>query len=93
MLKVTETAKEKLKEFLQENSEEPDTILRIIPHPKEPKKFQLVWDKEKKEDQVMKSKEGENLLAIEHDLSPSLDGMILDYQDKGFTLSPPPPGG
>jgi len=93
MLKVTETAKEKLKETLQEHSEDPEVIVRVIINTTVPSKFLLVWDKEKEGDQVVKSKEGENLLAIEHDLSPSLDGMVLDYQNKGFTLSPFPPGG
>ena len=93
MLTVTEIAKEKFKENLQEHSEEPEAIVRIIIDPQIPGKFHLVWDKEKEEDHVFKSKEGKKILAIEPDLVPTLDGMVLDYQDKGFTLSPLPPGG
>ena len=96
MLTVTATAKEKLKELLQKQITEPEMAIRIVPSPAMPKKLELVLDKEKEGDHVVKSEKGIKLLLIASDLAPALKGLVIDYQETpqgtGFTISKPAPG-
>lgn len=95
MLTVTEIAKEKFKEFLKNQVTDPGTIIRIIISPSDPNRFEIVLDKEKKGDKVVVSEGDSKLLVIAPDVDPSLDGMIIDYQETpqggNFTMSNPAP--
>ena len=90
MLTVTTSAKEKLKEALQEQAD-PEMAIRIIPSPSNPNQLQLALDKPKEGDQVMESDDGMKLLLVGPDLGPTLEGIIMDYQEtpqgSGFTMS------
>ena len=90
MLSVTTTAKEKLKETLQHNTEDPDVAVRIIPSPSSTNSLKLALDKEKEGDQIVKNDDGKKILLIGSNLASALDGMVFDYQDtpegSGFTV-------
>lgn len=92
MLQVTDEAKVKLKASLEEKPDESDMIVRIVGTPNEPEKLQLAYDKEKENDVVIKDRNDDNILAVDPQLSPMLDGFILDYKEQGFTLAPVSPG-
>ena len=96
MLTVTATAKEKLKEALQEQTMDPEMAIRIIPSSSMPNRLELALDKGKKGDQVVQSEQGVKLLVIGPDLAPTLEGMVIDYQETpqraGFTISKLDPG-
>lgn len=96
MITVTATAKEKLKEALQKQTTDPKLGIRIVPSPAMPNKLELVLDKEKEGDQVVKSEKGIKLLLIASDLASALTGLVIDYQETpqgtGFTISKPAPG-
>ncbi|MFQ6122782.1 MAG: iron-sulfur cluster biosynthesis family protein [Dehalococcoidales bacterium] len=91
MLTVTAKAKEKFKEALQEQATDPEVAIRIILSRSVPNRLELVLDKEREEDQVVESKEGTKILLIGSDLAPTLDGMVIDYQETpqgtGFSIS------
>jgi Fe-S cluster assembly iron-binding protein IscA len=91
MLTVTDTAKGKLKEALQEQTTDPEVAIRIIPSRSTPNRLELVLDKEKEGDQVVESEGGTKVLLIGSDLAPELEGMVVDYQEKpqgaGFSIS------
>ena len=95
MLTVTTTAKEKFKEALQTQTTDPEIAIRIISSPSKPNRLELVLDKEKEGDQVVKSEEGRKVLLIGADLIPALEEMVVDYKETtegtGFTISKPPP--
>jgi len=90
MLTVTASAKEKLKEALQEQAD-PQMAIRIIPSPSKPDQLQLALDKPNEEDQVVESEDGVKLLLVGPDLAPALEGIVMDYQEtaqgSGFTMS------
>ena len=50
MVTVAITAKEKLKEALQEQTADPEVAIRIVSSPSEPNRLQLGLDKEKEGD-------------------------------------------
>ena len=91
MLTVTSNAKEKFKEILQERDTDPGVSIRIISSSSKPNMFDLVFDKEKEGDFVVKNEEGKTVLVIESDLAKSLKGKTVDYTEKpqgeGFTIS------
>lgn len=91
MLVVTPTAKEKLQSTLLQEKVESDIGVRIILSRKDPEEFELIFDKEKKGDQVVDSDEGTALMFVGRKLTSILDGMVLDYQESasrtGFTIS------
>jgi Fe-S cluster assembly iron-binding protein IscA len=80
MLTVTTNAKERLKEALR-HTRNPETAIRIVPTPSEPKRLQLVFDKEKEGDQVVATENGKKLLLIGPDLAPVLEEMVVDCQE------------
>ncbi|NIN92922.1 hypothetical protein GTN42_05380 [bacterium] len=96
MITVTATAKEKLKELLQKQITEPEAAIRIVRSTAVPNRLELVLDKEKEGDQVVKSEKGTRLLLIASDLAPVLKGLVIDYQETpqgtGFTISMPGAG-
>ena len=91
MVTVTPTAKEKLKEILQERTMDPQEAMRIISLPLNPEQLELVLDKEKEADHVVESEEGRKLLLIGPLLVPVLGEKVIDYQETpqraGFTIS------
>lgn len=91
MLEVTARAREKLQEaLLEEQTALPQTTYRITPIPSMPNRLGIALDKEKRGDQVVKSKEGITVLLVQSDLAQELEGMVLDYQvtshGEGFTI-------
>jgi Fe-S cluster assembly iron-binding protein IscA len=95
MLTVTTTAKEKLKGALQTQTTDPEIAMRIISSPSKPNWLELVFDKEKEGDQVVRTEEGRKVLLIGADLIPALEEMAIDYKETsegiGFTISKPGP--
>jgi len=94
MLTVTASAKGKLKEALQQQAD-PQMLIRIATSPSNPDQLQLALDKPKEEDHVVESDDGIKLLLIGPNLVPSLEGIVMDYQEtpqgSGFTMSRPTP--
>lgn len=95
MLTVTTTAKEKFKEALRTRKMGPEIAIRIIPSPSRPNWLDLVFDKEKEGDQVVRTEEGRKVLLIGADLMPVLEEVVIDYKETpegtGFTISKPAP--
>jgi Fe-S cluster assembly iron-binding protein IscA len=95
MLMVTTTAKEKFREALQTRKMDPEIAIRIIPSPSKPNWLELVFDKEKEGDQVVRTEEGRKVLLIGADLMPALEEVVIDYMETseatGFTISKPAP--
>ena len=92
MLEVTIRAREKLQEALLGEKTTVAQVSYIITHiPAMPTRLGIALDKEKKGDQVVKSKEGLKILLIQAELAQELEGMVLDYQDtpsgQGFTIN------
>ena len=80
MLTVTEVAKEKLKSRLLRLKTGSETTIRLIPAPKRPGKWKMIWDKEKAEDQVVESKDGIKILLVGVDLVRAIEGMVVDFR-------------
>ena len=91
MLTVTATAKEKLKETLQERTTDPEEAIRLIPDPSDPNRLKFTLDKEKEGDHVVESEDGRKVLLVAPDLASALGGMVMDYQETpegaGYTIS------
>jgi Fe-S cluster assembly iron-binding protein IscA len=77
MLTVTERAAQELKEILQANATEPEQALRLI---REAQGFSLQLDTASADDEVVES-EGTNILLIDEQLSPIVDGAVVDCVD------------
>jgi len=53
-----------------------------------PNKFNLIWDKEKEGDQVVKSDNGKKALLIGPEVAPILEEKVVDYREEaGFSVS------
>jgi Fe-S cluster assembly iron-binding protein IscA len=93
MLTVTEIAKEKLKEYLQSKTNDPEMAIRLVTSPSGPKRFTFVLDKEKKGDKVVEGNAGEKVLLIRPILFSEIEGLVVDYQERAqssaFTISTP----
>jgi Fe-S cluster assembly iron-binding protein IscA len=91
MLTVTESAKEKLQEALEQQTSDPELAIRITTSGTDPNQLDMILDKMKENDQVIKNKSGNNLLLIGTDIAPALDGMVIDFketpQGQNFTIS------
>lgn len=91
MLKVTASAKERLKEALQRQTTHPKAAIRIILSSSTPNQLDFALDKEREGDQVVKSEDGMKLLLVEPDLASVLSEMVIDYQEtpqgRGLALS------
>ena len=96
MLTVTATAKEKLKETLQELTMDPEETLRLIPDPSVPNQFAFTLDKEKEGDHVVESEDGSKVLLVTPDLARALGDTVIDYQETpegaAYTISKLAPG-
>ena len=77
---VTEAAKEKLKSRLLRLKTGSRTTIRLIPAPKKPGKYKMIWDKERAKDQVVESKEGIKILLVGADLVRAIEGMVVDFR-------------
>ena len=95
MLTVTTTAKEKFREALQTRKMDPEIAIRIIPSPSKPNWLELIFDREKEGDQVVRTEGGRKILLIGADLMPALQEVVIDYMETpegaGFTISKPAP--
>jgi Fe-S cluster assembly iron-binding protein IscA len=80
MLTVTEAAKEKLKSRLLRLKTGSKTTIRIIPAPKKPGKWKMIWDEERPKDQVVKSRDGIKILLVGADLVRAIEGMVVDFR-------------
>lgn len=93
MLTVTEIAKEKLKEYLQAKTNDPEMAIRLVTTPSATKRFTFVLDKEKEGDKVVESNAGEKVLLIRPGLLSEIEGLVVDYQERpqgsAFTISTP----
>jgi len=95
MLTVTFSAKDKLKENLQREKKDEETLLRIASSQSDPQRVGLFLDKEKEGDHVVADNDGERLLLIDQGMAEMLTGLTLDYVNTGqgmnFTLTAPNP--
>ena len=80
MLTVTEGAKEKLKSRLLRLKTDSERTIRLVPSSKKPGKWKMIWDKERPEDQVVKSKDGIKILLVGAELVRAVDGMAVDFR-------------
>jgi Fe-S cluster assembly iron-binding protein IscA len=91
MLTVTITAKEKFEEALRSRATDPESAVRIILSPSKPNRLELVLDKEKEGDQVVRTEKGRKILLIGADLMLALEETVVDYKETtegtGFTIS------
>lgn len=91
MLTVTATAKVKLKETLQKQTDDPDVAIRVTSLHCPPNRLELVLDKEKKGDTVVACEEGLKVLLIGSRIANGLTGIVLDYRETlyggGFILA------
>jgi Fe-S cluster assembly iron-binding protein IscA len=78
MLKVTESAKQLLKETLTAHSDDPEIGLRLSLKP--PGQFGIVLDREAEGDQVVEH-EGAKALLVAPELGSVVEGVTLDVQD------------
>ena len=96
MLTVTTTAKEKLIEILTKKGADTEKTIRITTSVSKENDLDFIWDKERKDDFVVKNEGGRTVLVIEPDLAKSLEGIALDYRESpqrvGFTLNKITPG-
>jgi Fe-S cluster assembly iron-binding protein IscA len=89
MLTVTSSAKDKLKDDLEKEKKDEETLLRIAHSSSEQQQIGLFLDKEKEGDQVIADNQGERLLLIDQEMADILTEITLDYVDtgKGMTLT------
>lgn len=93
MVTLTDGARQRIEE-LKRNAKDKEIAIRIVPSDTKPGQLDVVWDKEKEGDEVVKGEDGNNLLIVERDLAATLKGMVMDYTDapqgKGFIITRPP---
>jgi Fe-S cluster assembly iron-binding protein IscA len=77
MVTVTERAAQELKEILEAQAVEPEQVLRLV---REAQGFSLRLDKESAGDEVVES-EGATILLVDEQLSPIVDGAVVDCID------------
>jgi len=89
MLTVTSSAKDLLKEGLQRQREDEETLIRIAFSSSHPEQVGLFLDKEKEGDQVIADNENERLLLLDEDIGNILTETTLDYSvtDEGMKLT------
>ena len=90
MLTVTEAAKEKLEEGLQELTQDPEMAVRITLPAGDMGRLEFSIDREKDGDQVVFGLAGAKVLLVGADLSRAMLGLVMDYvethEGAGFTL-------
>ena len=77
---LTELAKEKLKETIQEKATKPDLSVRIIPSSQQENSFKFVLDREREGDFVFVNEEGQKVLLLQTDVALNLEGYVIDYK-------------
>jgi len=91
MLTVTKKAQKILESIIRQGTTEPNMAIRMCTCPEKTNQMELVLDRKKEGDQVIKNEDRMNLLLIEPELSLSLENLVLDYQEtpqgSGFILS------
>ena len=89
MLTITAHAKEKLVEALKEHTKDPKMAIRITLNPSLPKRLDLILDKVKRGDCIVKTEDGMKILLIQSHLASKLEGLLLDYEEmlQDFTIS------
>ena len=75
MLIVTEHARQRLKGMLVANADDPQVCLRLV----------LVLDEAMEGDQVVEH-EGLRVMLVDHEISTSLDGGILDVERLSLSI-------
>ena len=89
MLTITPQAQEKLIEALRTHTKDPKMAIRICLNPSMPKRLDLILDKAKTGDCVLKTMDGMKVLVIQSHLATKLEGLLLDYEEiiEDFTIS------
>ena len=81
MLTITPQAQEKLIEALKAHTRDPKMAIRICLNPSMPKRLDLILDKAKKGDCILKTMDGMKVLVIQSHLATKLEGLLLDYEE------------
>lgn len=81
MITITPQAQEKLIEALKEHTNDPKLAIRITLNPSLPKKLDLILDKAKKGDCIVKTVDGMKILIIQSQIASKLEGLLLDYEE------------
>ena len=79
MITVTAQAKEKLKQALQKQTSDPEVAMRITSNYQIANRLELILDKEKRGDKVVRSTEGSKVLLVRPEIANGLRGIVLDY--------------
>ena len=89
MLTITHQAKTKLIDALREHTKDPKMAIRITLNPALPKRLDLILDKAKRGDCIIKTEDGLMILLIQAHLASKLEGLLLDYEEvlQDFTIS------
>jgi len=83
MVTVTPSAKGKLRDDLQREKKEEDTLIRIARSPLDQKHVGLFLDKQREGDQVILDNQGRRLLLLDRNMAHNLTGVTLDYVETG----------
>ena len=81
MLTLTSSAKDVLKEDLQRQRDDEETLIRIARSSSDPQQVGLFLDKEQEGDHIIADNEGEKLLLIDQGMGNILYEKTLDYND------------
>ncbi|MBN1850138.1 MAG: hypothetical protein JW932_16310 [Deltaproteobacteria bacterium] len=81
MLSVTDSAKEKLREALENEKVDDGTFVQIATSFSTPGGIGFVLDKGKKRDKMIKDGDGDKFFLLGSDIHTVLTGMILDYNN------------
>jgi len=80
MVNVTERAKEKLKELLTSESDDPSVALRL--EPTSPGQLGIFPDRGRADDQVVEH-QGVAVLLVGQDIAQSVEDTTIDYDESG----------
>jgi Fe-S cluster assembly iron-binding protein IscA len=83
MFSATFSAKKKLKDILEREKQNEETLIRIAPSSEDQQQLGFFLDTEKEGDQVVLDHEGLKLLLIGQNVSPVLGERTLDYREMG----------
>jgi Fe-S cluster assembly iron-binding protein IscA len=90
MLSITEEAKEKLEEIV-DNRKDDEKLVRITYTPAMAKKFHMVWDQEYEGDIAIKGSDGSKIAIIGPEVAKNIDEFVVDYHETsegtGFTVA------
>ena len=93
MLKITDRAKDKLKEALEIYAPNSDSVIRLVSDSANTNRLQFILTGEEEDDEVITDEEGQKLLVPEPVISEILNNKVLDYEAKpegnGFVILKP----